>query len=69
MKFNLYEQNKQSSVKKRILKGQHKNLKYEASSFSADCKPKTQGSDYYVGVFDTKKDKCYLVPVQAAYQM
>lgn len=56
MKFNLYEQDKQTSVKKRVLKSTYKNLKYEANSFSADCKPKTQGSDYYIGVFDSKKD-------------
>ena len=69
MKFDIYEQQKQTNVKKRILKSKFKNIKYESSSFNSDCRAKQQGSDYYVGVYDSKKDKCYLVPVGVAYQM
>ena len=35
----------------------------------ADARSKQQGSDYYIGVYDTSKDKCYLVPVHSALQM
>ena len=69
MKFDIYEKNKQTGIKKRILKSKYKNVKYESSSFNSDCRAKQQGSDYYVGVYDSKKDKCYLVPVSVAYQM
>ena len=54
-------------MKKRVLKSQYKNVKYEANSFSADCKAKSQGSDYYVGVYDPSRNKCYLVPIKEAY--
>lgn len=59
MKFDLYEQkggkdgNESTSLKKRILKGKLKAIKYQASSFTSDSRAKMQGSDYYVGVFDS----------------
>lgn len=73
MKFNLYEELKQSTaaprLRKRVLKSAYKALKYEASSLNADIKPKSQTSDYYIGVMDTTKNKCYALPIEAAYQM
>ena len=77
MKFNLYQENRgegkaaanQVRVKKRVLKSAYKALKYEASSLHADIKQKSQTSDYYIGVFDSAKNKCYALPVDAAYQM
>ena len=56
-------------IRKRVLKSAYKALRYEASSLGADCKEKAQACDYYVGVFDTTKNKCYALPVDAAYQM
>ena len=74
MKFNLYEEDKQTQsqsmrVRKRVLKSAYKTLKYEASSLHADIKQRTQTSDYYIGVFDSAKNKCYALPIDAAYQM
>ena len=56
-------------VRKRVLKSAYKTLKYEASSLHADIKQRTQTSDYYIGVFDSAKNKCYALPIDAAYQM
>ena len=56
-------------IKKRVLKSAYKALKYEASSLNADIKEKAQACDYYIGVFDSTKNKCYALPVDAAYQM
>lgn len=80
MKFDLYEQRTVTKepqpdsdfpvntiVHKRILKAHYKGIKYHASSFLNESRAKTQSSDYYVGVFDEKSDKCYLLPVGAAY--
>ena len=67
MAFNLFEQ--PSGTKKRILKSQSKSLKFTSSSFAPDTKSKNQGSDYYVGVFDPAKNKCYLLQASTAYQM
>ena len=73
MKFNLYEEQRQGAasgtrLRKRVLKSQYKQvLKYEASSLHADIRPKNQTSDYYLGVFDTTKNKCYALPIDAAY--
>ena len=81
MKYDLYEQrtitreplpdsNFPASIsRKRILKASFKGIKYQACSFLNESRAKTQSSDYYVGVYDEKKDKCYLLPVGAAYQM
>ena len=74
MKFNLYQECKDGQqtatrAKKRVLKSAYKALKYEASNLGADIKQKNQGSDYYIGVLDTAKNKCYAMPVEAAYQM
>lgn len=71
MKFNLYEEEKttQTRAKKRVIKSSFKALKYEASSMHADIKNKAQSSDFYIGVFDSAKNKCYALPVDAAYQM
>jgi len=52
-----------------MIKAQNKTVKYAAWSDTVESKPKSQASDYYIGVFDEEKDKCYLVPVSAAYQM
>ena len=41
MQFSLYEKKEQTNVKKRVLKSQYKNVKYEANSFNADCKAKS----------------------------
>ena len=35
----------------------------------ADIRQKSQTSDYYIGVFDSAQNKCYALPVDAAYQM
>lgn len=77
MKFDLYEQRTIAKdgdselpptiVRKRLLKAHFKGIKYQASSFLNESRAKTQSSDYYVGVFDEKNDKCYLLPVGAAY--
>lgn len=71
MKFNIYEESKPagSRLRKRVLKSAHKALKYEASSQHLDIKQKAQSSDYYIGVYDESKNKCYAIPVDAAYQM
>ena len=71
MKFNMYaEKNRDGApkkIKKRVLKSAFKALKYEASSLNADIKEKAQACDYYIGVFDSVKNKCYALPVDAAY--
>ena len=72
MKFNLYQECKDGQqtatrAKKRVLKSAYKALKYEASNLGADIKQKNQGSNYYIGVLDTTKNKCYAMPVEAAY--
>ena len=78
MKFDLYEQrtisrepqldsNFPAITRKRILKASYKGIKYQASSFHNESRAKTQSSDYYVGVYDEKIDKCYLLPIGAAY--
>ena len=59
----------QQRVKKRVLKSAYKALKYEGSSLHADVKAKSQTSDYYIGVYDSVKNKCYALPIDAAYQM
>ena len=78
MRFNLYEEQKPEAatttttavrVKKRVLKSAYKNLKYEASNMHADVKAKTQTSDFYIGVYDSAKNKCYALPIETAYQM
>ena len=77
MKFNLYEEQKPETaatstsvrIKKRVLKSAYKNLKYEASNMHADVKAKTQTSDFYIGVYDSAKNKCYALPIETAYQM
>lgn len=76
MKFNLYQEVRdpskttaQQRVKKRVLKSAYKALKYESSSMQADIKDKAQASDYYIGVYDSVKNKCYALPIDAAYQM
>ena len=75
MKFDLYEQrgvkeaDTNTPFRKRILKAHFKGIRYQASNYLNESRVKTQTSDYYVGVFDSKHDKCYLVPVTAAYQM
>jgi hypothetical protein len=69
MNFNIYEQQQSTTTKKRILKSQSKQIKFQSASFSAETKSKAQGSAYYIGVFDQSKDKCYLLPVSTAYQM
>lgn len=66
MQFSLYEH---ATQKKRVLKSQSKQVKYTSTSFSADTKPKSQGSDYYIGVYEQNKDKCYLLAVPTAFQM
>ena len=68
MRFDIYEQ-ENSKQKKRILKSAHKSLKFSATSNHADTRPKGQGSDYYVGIYDSTKDRCYLMPVSATYQL
>ena len=35
----------------------------------ADVKAKTQTSDFYIGVYDSAKNKCYALPIETAYQM
>lgn len=77
MKFDLYEQRSSNKdgkadieplvTRKRILKAQFKGIKYQANSYMSDSRVKTQSSDYYLGVWDRKHDKCYLLPVSAAY--
>ncbi len=71
MKFNLYEEQRpgqeKSRAKKRVLKSAYKALKYEAASTQADIKGKSQGSDYYLGVYDSVKNKCYALPIDTAY--
>jgi len=70
--FTIYEQQgatDEAKAKKRILKSQSKDLKYISSSVAADSKQKNQASDYYIGVFEQGKNKCYLLPAGAAYQM
>lgn len=78
MNFDIYEQRAANKdgvqpdavpVRKRILKAQYKSVKFQANSYLSESRSKTQSSDYYVGVWDSKHDKCYLVPVTAAYQM
>ena len=71
MKFNMYEEEKPAGnrIRKRVLKSAFKTLKYEANSQHPDIKAKSQTSDYYIGVFDAAKNKCYAIPVDAAYQM
>ena len=56
-------------MKKRILKSNYKSIKYLATSFNQESKQKSQGSDYYIGVYEPSKNKCYLLPVSATYQM
>jgi hypothetical protein len=69
MKFNIFEKSDQAvgGGKKRLLKSSHKTLKYQSTNFNPDSKAKNQSSDYYVGIYDEAKDKCYLLPVSAAY--
>ena len=70
MKFDLYEQRGSETapaVRKRVLKAQYKSVKFQANSFLNDNRAKNQGNDYYVGVYDSKNDKCYLVPVSSTY--
>ena len=77
MSFNLYEQARPGdngtspakAVRKRVLKSAYKAVRYQASSMNADCKARSQTSDYYIGVFDAEKNKCYAVPVDTAYQL
>ena len=73
MKFNMYQEMQREGspkrIKKRVLKSAYKALKYEASSLNADIKVKAQACDYYMGVFDSVKNKCYAMPVDSAYQM
>ena len=73
MKFNMYQEKNRDGapkkIKKRVLKSAYKALKYEASSLNADIKEKAQACDYYIGVFDSAKNKCYALPVDSAYQM
>lgn len=68
MSFNIYEQ-ASGTQKKRLLKSQSKSLKFTSTSFNLDTKAKSQGSDYMIGVYEPGKDKCYLIPVSAAYQI
>lgn len=68
MAFNIYEKT-DAHNKKRLLKSQSKSLKYTSTSFNQDTKTKAQASDYYVGVYEAGKDKCYLLPVATAFQM
>lgn len=68
MAFNIYEK-QDAQNKKRLLKSQSKSLKYTSTSFNQDTKAKAQGSDYYIGVYEPSKDKCYLLPVATAFQM
>jgi A49-like RNA polymerase I associated factor len=68
MNFNIFEQNS-AGPKKRLLKSQYKGIKYVSTSFNQDTKLKSQGSDYFIGVYEPSKNKCYLLPLSAAYQM
>ncbi|MFN9905863.1 MAG: hypothetical protein ACK56F_07020 [bacterium] len=62
MAFNIYEK-ADATAKKRLLKSHLKSLKYSSTSYTQDTKAKAQASDYYVGVYEPGKDKCYLLPV------
>ncbi len=71
MNFNIYQLDKTTSKKKtvrRVIKAEHKGIKYEAKSYSAEMGEKDQASDYYVCIFDPNDNRAYTVPVKAAYQ-
>ncbi len=66
MAFNIYEQST-ATQKKRLLKSASKTINYTSTSFNPDTKSKSQGSDYYIGIYEPSKDKCYMLPVPTAY--
>jgi len=70
MKFNVYQLDKTVGKKKtvrRVIKAEHKGIKYEAKNYAAEMGEKDQASDYYVCIFDSKDNKAYTVPIKAAY--
>jgi A49-like RNA polymerase I associated factor len=66
--FNLYQSEKPSKKGvRRVIKAEHKGIKYEAKSYSAEMCERDQASDYYVAVFDSKDNKAYTIPIKGAY--
>ena len=69
MSINLFQSEKPSKKGvRRVIKAEHKGIKYEAKSYSAEIQEKDQASDYYVAIFDAKDNKAYTIPIKGAYQ-
>lgn len=79
MHFNIYQQEKNAQAKtttdpnkkkavRRVIKAEHKGIRYEAKAHTSEAQSRDQASDYFLALFDPKDNKSYCIPLSSAFQ-